>query len=108
SYNGHVPFSTHMAFISLFTAMLYDYRYTIFANEESANYGSVTYLGREINHQWSKSLEFELLFQEYVKQFLTPDISYFSILRPFSEIAIAKRFVQYQQYFPVFSSCNTN
>lgn len=108
TYNGHVPFSTHMAFISLFTALLYDYRYTIFANEESASYGSVEYLGQEINHQWSKSLEFEGMFQEYVKTYITPDVSYFSLLRPFSEVAIAKRFATYPQYFPIFSSCNKN
>jgi len=108
SYNGHVPFSTFMAFISLFTSLLYHYRYAIFANEESASYGNVTYLGEEINHQWSKSLEFEILFQEYVKRFITSDITYFSLLRPFSEIAISKRFTQYPQYFPVFSSCNKN
>jgi len=107
-YNGHVPFSAFIAFISLFTALLYDYRYAIFANEESASYGNVTYLGEEINHQWSKSLVFEDLFQQYVKTFVTPDVEYFSILRPFSEIAIAGRFARCPQYFPVFSSCNKN
>lgn len=108
AYNGHVPFSTLMAFISLFTALLYDYRYTIFANEETASYGNVAYLGQEINHQWSKSFEFEKLFQEYVKACITPDVLYFSVLRPFSELAIARKFSVYPHYFPVFSSCNKN
>jgi UDP-N-acetyl-alpha-D-muramoyl-L-alanyl-L-glutamate epimerase len=107
-YNGHVPFSALMAFISLFTSLLYDYRYIVFANEESASYGNVTYLGQEINHQWSKSFEFEKLIQEYIARYITPDVSYFSLLRPFSEIAIIKQFTSYPQYFSVFSSCNKN
>jgi len=107
-YNGHVPVSSIYAFIGLLAALLYDYRYIIVSNEQSANYGNTTYLGESINHQWSKSFEFEMLFQEYVKNFLTPDVAYFSLLRPFSEIAITKCFVNYPQYFPVFSSCNRN
>ncbi len=107
-YNGHVPVSSIYAFIGLLTALLYDYRYIIIGNEQSANYGNTTYLGEAINHQWSKSFEFEQLFQEYVTSYLTPDVTYFSLLRPFSEIAIAERFVRYPKYFSVFSSCNRN
>jgi hypothetical protein len=107
-YNGHVPVSSIYAFIGLLTALLYDYRNIIVSNEQSANYGNTTYLGEKINHQWSKSFEFEVLFQEYVKNYLTPDVTYFSLLRPFSEIAIVKCFADYPQYFSVFSSCNRN
>ncbi len=108
AYNGHVPVSSLYAFIGLLTALLYDYRYIVVGNEQSANYGNTEYLGETINHQWSKSFEFELLFQEYVKNYLTPDVEYFSLLRPLSEIAIAERFVRYPKYFSVFSSCNRN
>lgn len=107
-YNGHIPISSIYAFIGLFTALLYDYRYIIVANEQSANYGNMTYLGETINHQWSKSFEFEKLFSEYVKKYITEDAEYFSLLRPFGEIAITKIFVRYPRYFPVFSSCNKN
>lgn len=107
-YNGHVPVSSIYAFIGLLTALLYDYRFIIVANEQSSNYGNTTYLGETINHQWSKSLEFEMLLQKYITNFITPDVTYFSLLRPLSEIAIAKRFAGYPQYFPVFSSCNKN
>ena len=34
-------------------------------------------------------------------------ISYFSFLRPLTEIAIAKRFARQAAYLPVFLSCNT-
>lgn len=108
AYNGHVPVSSIYAFIGLLAALLYDYRYIIVSNEKSANYGNTTYLGETINHQWSKSFEFEQLFHEYVKKYLTPDVKYFSLLRPLNEISIGKLFSNYPQYFPVFSSCNKN
>lgn len=107
-YNGHVPATAIWNFIGLLTAIIYDYKYIIGSNEHSANYGNVTYLGEEINHQWSKSFEFETMFQDYVKKFITPSIMYFSLLRPFSEIKIVEMFSKYPQYFPYFSSCNKN
>jgi hypothetical protein len=61
-----------------------------------------------INHQRSKSLEFEKAFDTYVQKYLSPDLKYFSILRGMYEIKIAKEFAQHPQYFSAFSSCNRN
>jgi len=108
SYNGHVPVSSHYAFIGLLCAVLYDYRFIIVSNEHSSNYGSVMYHDMEINHQWSKSFEFETLFQEYIHTFIISDVTYFSLLRQLTEIGIVEQFVKYPQYFPHFSSCNRN
>lgn len=107
-YNGHIPISVYYAFIGLFGAALYDYRYFIVSNEKSANYGNVSYLGEVANHQWSKSEEFEEMLQNYTRNFISPDIHYFSLLRPFTEIKIMQIFSRYNQYFGTFSSCNTN
>lgn len=106
--NGHIPVSAIYAFLGLLAAVLYDYKYVVASNEKSANFGNVKYLGEEINHQWSKSQEFERMFQNYVKRYVTPDIFYYSPLRRFSELQIVKKFSQYPQYFPYFSSCNSN
>jgi UDP-N-acetyl-alpha-D-muramoyl-L-alanyl-L-glutamate epimerase len=107
-HNGHVPISTIYAFVGIFAAALYDFRYIISSNEESANYGNVTYLGEKINHQWSKSFEFESMLSHYVKTYITPDITYFSLLRPLTEAHIVKLFSAYKRYFGVFTSCNKN
>jgi len=107
-YNGHIPITAIYSFIALLLAVIYDYSSIIIPNGKSANFGNVNYLGTEINHQWSKSEEFEKLFQEYVKQYITPNINYFSNLRPYSEMEIAKIFSFHKKYFPVFSSCNRN
>lgn len=108
TYNGHVPVSAIYAFIGLLAGAIYDYRFVISSNEKSADYGNIKYLGETINHQWSKSLEFENLFAEYVKKYITPGISYFSLLRSLYEIKIAQLFVNYPKYFSTFSSCNRN
>jgi len=107
-YNGHVPVSAMFAFLGILYAVLYRYSYCIMANEHSSNFGNVKYKGEMINHQWSKSSEFEDMFCDYVKNFITPDVRYFSLLRPFYEIRIAELFSKYKQYFPYFSSCNKN
>ncbi|MEI7621864.1 MAG: hypothetical protein WCJ51_05015, partial [Candidatus Moraniibacteriota bacterium] len=106
AFNGHIPISAVFAFVGYLTALLYDYANVIVANERSSNFGNVDYLGAEINHQWSKSAEFENLFQQYCREFLSPDITYFSLLRPFYEIRIAEMFAKHKAYFPLFTSCN--
>lgn len=106
SYNGHVPISVVFAFIGLLSASLYKYKYVIVGNEQSSNVGQMDYKGESINHQWSKSSEFESILQAYTRAFITPDITYFSILRQYFEIKIVQMFVEHKKYFSFFTSCN--
>lgn len=107
-YNGHVPISGITAFVLLVTAYLYDYRYIVMANEKSANEGNTELDGMTINHQRSKSLEFEQAFSDYISKYISTDIKYFSILRGMYEIKIVQEFCKHPQYFHIFSSCNRN
>ncbi len=108
-YNGHIPISAIYAFVLILYGYLYDYRFAVVGNEKSSNYGSIKYLDEEINHQWSKSKEFEDLFSDYIKLSVSEvQVEYFSLLRPFYEIEIVKRFCELPQYFHIFSSCNRN
>lgn len=107
-YNGHIPISAIYAWVTILSAAVSNYRYIVYSNEASANYGNVNYLGEEINHQYSKSLEFENDLRAYLKNFVTPDINYFSLLRQYSELKISKLFSRYEKYFSTFSSCNRN
>jgi len=61
---------------------------------------------KEINHQYSKSFEFEKDFKKYSKKYLAKDIEYFSFLRPLYEIQVVQLFAQYPRYFKAFLSCN--
>ncbi len=107
-YNGHIPISAIYAFLGIFTAMLYGYKGFIVSNEYSSNFGNTKYKGQDINHQWSKTFEFEKMFSDYVKEFISQNLEYFSLLRPFYEIRIAEMFIKYPKYFQAFSSCNNN
>jgi hypothetical protein len=106
--NGHVPITAYLQFATLFLSLLHGERAVVMSNERSANIGNVEYRGKEINHQWSKSLEFEKMFSDYVKNFITTDVSVFSILRPMSELKIVEIFSKQAKYFDVFTSCNAN
>ncbi|MBP6914139.1 hypothetical protein KBB74_01450, partial [Candidatus Parcubacteria bacterium] len=104
-YNGHTPFVAYLSFLSLIVSALFDKKYIILGNEESSNEGNVKYLGKEVNHQYSKTFEFENDFREYTTKYLS-DANYFSILRPFYELQIAQMFSKMPKYFNIFLSCN--
>lgn len=104
--NGHTPYSSYLAFLTALCAALFDYKYIALSNERSSNEGNVEYRGKAINHQYSKSFDFEKKFRWYSRKYLASDIEYFSFLRPLYEIQIAKLFNRYPKYFPAFVSCN--
>ena len=102
--NGHTPFSALLAFASLLIAAMSGRQYIALSNESSANESTVA--GSSVNHQYSKSFEFEADFREYVRQYISPSFYYFSFLRPLSELYIARVFGECKPYHAVFKSCN--
>lgn len=107
-YNGHVPVTFVYSASAILAAILYGYEDVISSCEESANYGNVEYLGQTINHQWSKSFEFEVLLRDYIEKYISPSLTYVSLIRVFHEIKVAELFSKHAQYFQSFSSCNRN
>ena len=121
--NGHTPFSAMLAFYTRLASALSGIPNVALSNESSANESTVK--GSYVNHQYSKSLEFEDDFRNYVNEELrikneefsdtTKDSSffilhssfnYFSFLRPLSELQIAMLFSRFTAYHDVFRSCN--
>ncbi len=102
------PSTSTITFIAIVVAALNGHRYVMLSNEQSAETGNIEYLGLEVNHQWSKSIESEMLIREYLERFVTPDIIPFSMLHQFTEIEMVRRFATYPKYFHSFSSCNMN
>jgi hypothetical protein len=101
--NGHTPFSSIIAFSSLIFAYLMGKKYIVLSNESSANEGNTA---NGVNHQYSKSIEFERDFREYVSRMSADLPEYFSLLRPWSEWQITRKFCTFPQYLNVFKSCN--
>jgi UDP-N-acetyl-alpha-D-muramoyl-L-alanyl-L-glutamate epimerase len=106
--NGHVPITAFYSMVAVTAAALNQIPFIAFSNERSSNEGNTEYLDHIINHQYSKSLEYETDFHNYVHKYLSPALNYFSFLRPVYDLQISKIFCTFPQYFPVFSSCNQN
>ena len=121
--NGHTPFSAMLAFYTRLASALSGIPNVALSNENSANESTV--IGTSVNHQYSKSLEFEDDFREYCVNALSCNcvsidasatntlthshnnaFNYFSFLRPLSELQIAMLFSRFTAYHDVFRSCN--
>jgi UDP-N-acetyl-alpha-D-muramoyl-L-alanyl-L-glutamate epimerase len=106
--NGHVPVTAINSAILSLAAILYDYNQVIFSNERSASAATLIHEGAAVNHQWSKSWAFESAFSALIEAEVAQDLAYFSLLRPYSELAVTQKFAQTDCYDALFSSCNRN
>jgi hypothetical protein len=101
--NGHVPITGILSMIVLACAIMHGFDTIAMSNEHSASAPNIA----GVNHQYSKSFEFEQSFSRLLEQHVVRGVRYFSLLRPLSEVAIARRFARHPEYLPVFRSCNT-
>ena len=108
AWNGHIPVTAINSAIMVLAALLVDADQVVFSNERSASYGSLIEGAGEVNHQWSKGWAFERNFGEYVEAHIAADLHYYSLLRPLSELAVARQFARNSHYDAHFSSCNRN
>src|SRR5207244_1946063 len=65
--NGHIPITAYLSCLTIVISLLYGFDAVAMSNERSANEGNVEFKGMMINHEWSKSLEFENAFQAYLQ-----------------------------------------
>ena len=106
--NGHIPVTAVNSAILALGALLEGAGMVVFSNERSASYGSLIPGTGEVNHQWSKGWQFERDFAARLHAGVAADLDYFSLLRPFSELAVARQFARIDRYDAHFSSCNRN
>ena len=104
--NGHVPVTAIVTAAALLCAFLNGYDAVAMANERSASSGNLSWDGVEVNHQFSKSLPVERLLDVALEELDAP-VRAFSVLRPASELAIARSFARLDRYHGAFTSCNT-
>jgi hypothetical protein len=102
--NGHVPITAIVSCVALLTAALNGLDAVAMANERSASAGNVSWDGVQVNHQFSKGLRAERLLSAAAAEADGPHL--FSVLRPASELAIARAFARMERYHPAFTSCN--
>jgi hypothetical protein len=108
AWNGHIPVTAVNSAILALAALLTGAGQVVFSNERSASYGSLIPGTGEVNHQWSKGWAFEQAFGQYLQEHVAADLQYYSLLRPLSELAVARQFARNEHYDAHFSSCNRN
>lgn len=108
AWNGHIPVTAVNSAILAFAAVVLGMDQVVFSNERSASYGSLIPGTGEVNHQWSKGWAFESMFAGWLQSHVSADLRYYSLLRPLSELAVARQFARSQHYDAHFSSCNRN
>ncbi len=106
AYNGHVPVTGILSAIAVLGAVLSNRGRVVMSNEWSASQGNLLDSGRAVNHQWSKSADFEQAFRAVLAGALGSAVDYFSFLRPWSELWVAQRFANMERYHSVVHSCN--
>ena len=108
AWNGHIPVTAVNSAILALAALLHGVDQVVFSNERSASYGSMIEGTGEVNHQWSKGWAFEQAFAKHLRTHVAADLRYYSLLRPLSELAVARQFAKSDRYDQHFSSCNRN
>ncbi|MGH2864690.1 MAG: hypothetical protein ACRDJX_05515 [Solirubrobacteraceae bacterium] len=102
--NGHIPITAIVSCVALLTAALNGLDAVAMANERSASLGNLSWDGVDVNHQFSKGLRAERLLSAAAAQAGGPRL--FSVLRPASELTIARAFARMKGYHRAFTSCN--
>ena len=104
--NGHVPVTAINSLISLIVAELTGHTSVVMANEKSASRPTRIVDGVEINHQFSKSLEYERLLRSAVDM-AGSIVNYTSVLRSVPDHDISFAFAtKCQGLHHLFMSCN--
>jgi hypothetical protein len=103
--NGHVPVTAIVSLVAVAQALVTGADEVVFSNERSANVGSFVANGLPVNHQYSKGLAAERRLRVALAE-ITSELTYYSLLRPLSEVQIAALFARLEPYLPVFTSCN--
>jgi hypothetical protein len=106
AYKGHVPISAIFGLVGCVVAMNTGNSYVVVANESSASTPRIQWNDSDVNHQWSKSFTFEQMLQDFIRDYISLQTRYFSVIRQLSSVGVAKIFATYPQYFEVFTSDN--
>ena len=79
--NGHVPVTGILSAIAVLAAVGLGRDAVVMSNEWSASFGNLVVADRDVNHQWSKGIEFEEGLRSILASTFAPTPDYFSLLR---------------------------
>jgi hypothetical protein len=95
-------------FVALPLVLQHGYTYLCLGHERSADTGNFVWerTGEEVNHQWGKSHEAEVLLNGYINEHLVENCQYFSILKPVYDVLIFNLLAEDMGAVPYTHSCN--
>jgi hypothetical protein len=105
-FHGHVPVTAMVTLLAAVAAVASQRGAVVMSNEHSASAANLRWGDLEVNHQWSKSLDAEILIANALSERLGDQLVVASFLRDRSEVWVAKTFSELPQYHHVFRSCN--
>ena len=105
--NGHIPITAINSVLLTLYAEAQGLNWVVFANERAASEATMQANGHPVNHQFSKSLEYEDALRAAFKE-AGARAEYFSILRPVSELWTAHYLASRSGALDIFASCNRN
>lgn len=105
-FRGHVPVTAMVTLLATVAAVASHRGGVVMSNEHSASVANLTWRGRPVNHQWSKSWVAEELITRALSERIGPSPHVASFLRARSELWVAREFAQLDRYHHVFRSCN--
>jgi UDP-N-acetyl-alpha-D-muramoyl-L-alanyl-L-glutamate epimerase len=105
--NGHTPYSAYLALAALLAGYLRGSPMVLAGNSRSDDEPNVaSYLGMPVNHQWTKSYEFEAALGDYRDRWLPGAPLYSSPLRPLLELQIIRSLEPHIDAYLKTASCN--
>lgn len=105
--NGHTPYSAYLAIAALLAGYLRGSPMVLAGNSRSDDEPNVSsYLGIPVNHQWTKSHEFEAALSDYRHRWLPGAPLYSSPLRPLLELQIIRSLQPHMDAYLKTASCN--
>ena len=107
-HNGHVPITAINSAILMVHALRTGADAVIFANERGASKPTIVHDGHPINHQFSKSFDYEAALRAAFGETVGEMPEWFSGLRPYSELWIGREMADAKRAHRLFTSCNRN
>jgi hypothetical protein len=104
---GH-PWAALCCFTAALVALLHGQDAIAVGNERSASEGNGYKNGIFVNHQYDKSLTWEMMSHAYIRLHISPALDYFSALSHLWETQIMRRFARLpsDSFLPLILSCN--
>lgn len=105
--NGHTPYSAYLALAAMLAGYLRGNDVVVAGNSRSDDEPNVAaYHGVPVNHQWTKSAEYEQALRQYAARWLPGAPLYCSPLRPLYELQVIRSLSARMADYFATQSCN--